>query len=117
MDGHQWLAEYQERLREIGARAERAQREIASVEATATSRDGAVTVTVNSTGALQRLVLSERTEAVTRVQLAAAVLATARQAQEDAARQAVAAVAPLIGSDSEAMRVLRSHLPVADGAR
>lgn len=54
---------------------------------------------------------------MTRVQLAAAVLATARQAQGEAARQATEAVAPLVGDDAEAMRMLRSHLPVEDGTR
>jgi DNA-binding protein YbaB len=117
MDGELWLASYQERLRNIGARAAKARQALVGVEATASSRDGAVTVTVNPAGALQRLVLSERTEAMTRVQLAAAVLATAREAQGRAAREATEAVAPLIGTDSAAMRVLREHLPVADGAR
>jgi Uncharacterised BCR, YbaB family COG0718. len=116
MDGEQWLASYRERLNDIGARAARARTALAGVEATASSRDGAVTVTVNPAGALQRLVLSERTEAMSRVQLAAAVVATARQAHGAAARQATEAVAPLIGADSEAMRMLRSHLPVEDGA-
>jgi hypothetical protein len=117
MDGEQWLTSYQERLREFGARAAQAQKALAGVSATVTSRDGAVTVTVNPAGALQRLALSERTEGMTRVQLAAAVLDTARQAQSDAARQATEAVAPLIGDDAEAMRMLRSHLPVEDGPR
>ncbi|MGI9001886.1 MAG: YbaB/EbfC family nucleoid-associated protein [Pseudonocardia sp.] len=115
MDAEQWLAAYRERLTEIGARAARAREELAGVEATASSRDGAVTVTVNPAGALRRLVLSERSEALTRTQLAAAVLATAAQAQGAAARQATAAVAPLIGEDSETMRLLRTHLPV-DGS-
>jgi DNA-binding protein YbaB len=117
MDGAQWLASYQGRLNDIGTRAARAQQALAGVEATAASRDGAVTVTVNPAGALLRLVLSERTEHMTRVQLAAAVLATARQAQGDAARQAADAVAPLVGDGSEAMRLIRSQLPVGDGAR
>jgi DNA-binding protein YbaB len=117
MDGEQWLTSYQERLREFGARAAQAQKALAGLCATVTSRDGAVTVTVTPAGALQRLALSDRSEGMTRVQLAAAVLATARQAQGEAARQATEAVAPLVGDDAEAMRMLRSHLPVEDGAR
>ena len=113
MDGDQWLASYQERLQEFGARATLAQRALAGVSATATSRDGAVTVTVDPAGAMQRLVLSERTETMTRVQLAASVVATAREARAEAARRATAAVAPLIGP--EATEMLRSHLP--DGER
>jgi DNA-binding protein YbaB len=113
MDGDQWLASYREQLQEFGARATQAQRALARVSATATSRDGAVTVTVDPTGALQRLVLSERTATMTRVQLAAAVVATAREARAEAARRATAAVAPLIGP--ETTEILRSHLP--DGER
>jgi DNA-binding protein YbaB len=111
MDGRGWLASYEERLKEISDRAQRAQQELAGVEATATSPGGAVTVTVDPAGALRSLVLAEAADDLTREQLAAAVLATARQAQTDAARQAHAAVAPLIGENSEAMAVFRTHLP------
>ncbi len=111
MDGREWLASYQRRLREIGERTERVRRELGAVSATATSPDGAVTVTVTPAGALQELVLSERAEGMSRAQLAAAVLATARAAQGDAARRATEAVVPLVGEPGAAMAVLRSHLP------
>ncbi|MGH3567019.1 MAG: YbaB/EbfC family nucleoid-associated protein [Pseudonocardia sp.] len=113
MDGHEWLTAYQQRVQDIGARAQRAQTELRHVEVTTTSRDGAVTVTVNPAGALLRLVLDERADRLTRVQLAEAVLATARQAQTLAAREAIEAVAPLLGEPSEAVRVLRAYLPEA----
>ncbi|MCW2721223.1 YbaB/EbfC family nucleoid-associated protein [Pseudonocardia sp.] len=117
MDGERWLASYRGRLSEIGARAARAQDALACVRATASSRDGAVTVTVDPAGALQGLVLSEHSAGLSRAQLATAVLATAREAHAAAARQAHAAVAPLIGEDSEAMRVLRSQLLDPEEAR
>lgn len=116
MDGEQWLDSYRARLTSVGERAARAREALAGVEATASSRDGSVTVTVNPAGALLGLVLGERSEAMSRVQLAAAVLAAAQQAQADAARLATDALAPLLGEDSEAMRVVRSHLPVPGGA-
>ncbi|WP_219418264.1 YbaB/EbfC family nucleoid-associated protein [Pseudonocardia nigra] len=109
MDGQQWLTSYQERLRDIRARTTAAQRALAEVSGTATSRDGAVTVTVTPGGALQQITFAERADDLTRAQLAAAVLATARQAQAEAARSAADAVAPVLGADSEAMAVLRSH--------
>ena len=114
MDGREWLASYRRRLQEFGERAERAQRELGAVCVTATSPDGAVTVTVTSTGALQGLVLSERAEGMPRDRLAEAVLATARTAHGDAARRATEVVAPLIGDHSAAMAVLRSHLQDGD---
>jgi DNA-binding protein YbaB len=113
MNGEEWLAGYRDRLAALRARTERAQDALAHAEATVTSPDGAITVTVNPAGALQRLVLSERSTGMTRVQLAAAVLATARTAQQEAAERAMAAVAPVLGEGSEAMRALRSNLGAA----
>jgi DNA-binding protein YbaB len=112
MDAHARLDSYQRGLQDIGLRARTAQAEVAAAEATATSRDGAVTVTVNPAGALQRLVLNSAAEGLSRVQLAEAVLATARRAQAEAAERAAQAVAPLIGERSAAMEFLRSQLPV-----
>jgi DNA-binding protein YbaB len=114
MNAEQWLAGYRDRLTELQARTLRAQDALAAAEATVTSPDGAVTVTVNPAGALRALVLSERTATMTRTALAAAVLATAQTAQGRAASAAMAAVAPLLGQDSEAMSVLRSHFPRAE---
>ncbi|OLT09779.1 hypothetical protein BJF78_06115 [Pseudonocardia sp. CNS-139] len=111
MDGREWLASYEERLQDIGGRARRVQHELAAVVATATSKDGAVTVTVDPAGALRGLVLGEPADALSRAQLATAVLETVRQAHADAARQAAAAAAPLLGEGSTAMAMLRAHLP------
>ncbi len=111
MDARAWLASYEERLEEINERAQQAQRELAGVAATATSPDGAVTLTTDPSGALRSLVLGEAAEQLSREQLAAAVLGTAREAQAEAARLAATAVAPLLGEDSEAMAVFRTHLP------
>jgi len=87
MDGHQWLQDYQRRVREIGARAAHTQAELSAIETTASSRDGAVTVTVDPGGALRRLVLGERADGLSRAQLASAVLSTAREAHEQARHQ------------------------------
>jgi hypothetical protein len=116
MDGEQWLASYRGRLNEIGARAADVRKALAGAEGTASSRDGAVTVTVAPGGALRRLVLSERAERLTRVQLAEAVVATAQQAHDVAAQQAADTVAPLIGDDSGSMRALRGYLRNGDGS-
>jgi DNA-binding protein YbaB len=114
MNAEHWLAGYRDRLAQLQARTLRAQDELAAAEATVTSPDGAVTVTVNPAGALRGLVLAERTATMSRSTLAAAVLATAQQAQGRAARVAMDAMAPVLGEDSEAMRILRSHFPGAE---
>lgn len=109
IDGRQWLDSYQDRLTELKARADRAQAALAGVDGTAASPDGAVSVTVVPGGAVRRVVFSERSEALSRVQLAALVVETAARAQAEADRRVTEAVAPLLGDDSEAMRVIRSY--------
>jgi DNA-binding protein YbaB len=114
MDGREWLAGYQNRLQEVRARAARAERELAAVTGTATSRDGAVIVTVDQAGALQHLELTEHAEVLPRRQLADTVVDTARRAREEAARQAEAALVPVFGERSAAMEMLRSHLALPE---
>jgi DNA-binding protein YbaB len=114
MDGREWLAGYQDRLQDIRARATRAERELAGVTGTATSRDGAVTVAVDHAGSLQHLELTEHAELLSRRELAATVLDTARRARQDAAQQAEAALVPVFGERSAAMQLLRAHLGVPE---
>lgn len=108
-DGRQWLAAHQQRLTHLRARAHRAEAEIAAVEATVASPDGAVTVTAAPGGALRRVVLAERSDGLTRTRLAALVVETATRAQAAAGARATEALAPLLGERSEAMRVLREQ--------
>jgi hypothetical protein len=110
MDGREWLGSYRERLQEIRTRTVSAQQALAGAAGTATSRDGAVIVTVDPAGALQHLVLAQSADLLTRVQLADAVLDTARRARQEAVRQAEAALVPVLGEHSEAMAVVRTHL-------
>lgn len=117
MDGEQWLASYRERLAGIERRAERARDALAEVEGTASSRDGAVLVTVDQAGVLRRLVLTERADALDRAQLAAAVLAAAAAAREVAARHAADALEPLLADGGELARRLGDLLSQPGGAR
>ena len=110
MDGREFLAAYQDRLQDVRDRTARARRALAAVAGTATSRDGAVVITVDQAGALQRLQFTEHAEVLSRAELAATVLDTARRARAEAARQAEAALVPVLGERSEAMQVVRSHL-------
>jgi hypothetical protein len=114
MDGREWLAGYQDRLQNLRVRAVQAERALATVAGTATSRDGAVTVTVDQAGALQHLELTEHAEVLSRKELAATVLDTARQARREAAAQAEAALAPVFGESSAAMEMFRTRLAVPE---
>jgi DNA-binding protein YbaB len=114
MDGREWLAGYQDRLQDLRVRAVQAERALATVVGTATSRDGAVTVTVDQAGALQHLELTEHAEVLSRKELAATVLDTARQARREASAQAEAALVPVFGERSAAMELFRSRLAVPE---
>jgi len=87
MDASEWLPDYRRRVAEAGVRALRTQTALREVQETASSRDGAVTVTVDPGGALRRLVLGERADRLSRAQLAETVLATAGEAHERAQRR------------------------------
>ncbi|OAP23685.1 Nucleoid-associated protein YbaB [Amycolatopsis sp. M39] len=98
-------------IAEIRQRAAAAQEQLKHVSATATSQDGAVTATVNTAGALQELQFGSRADEMPRAALAAAVLATARRAQAQAAQQLTAIMAPVIGENSDAMKFLEEQIP------
>ncbi len=98
-------------IAEIRQRAAEAQERLKHVSATATSQDGAVTATVNTAGALQELQFGSRADEMPRAALAAAVLATARRAQAQAAQQLTAIMAPVIGENSDAMKFLEEQIP------
>lgn len=111
MDTNDWLASYQQDVANVAQRAEQARAQLQEVAATLSSADGAVTVTVNASGALQSLSFGSKADELPRPQLAQAVVATARRAQAQAAQQVTAAMAPLIGTDSEAMQFLQEQIP------
>jgi DNA-binding protein YbaB len=104
----------QPEIADIAARAQEAKERLQQVAATATSRDGAATVTVNVSGALQQLVFGPKADQMSRGELAASVLATAHRAQAQAAQQLTAVMAPLIGGDSDAMKFLEEQIPTPD---
>ncbi|WP_177328844.1 YbaB/EbfC family nucleoid-associated protein [Amycolatopsis australiensis] len=99
---------------EIVRRAAEAKARLQHLSATATSPDGAVTVTVNTSGALQELSFGPRADELPRTRLAEAVLAAARRAQIDAAQQLTSVMAPVIGDDSAAMSFLREQIPAPE---
>jgi DNA-binding protein YbaB len=109
MEPEQRLASYRHRVDEIERRASAARQSLATVAETATSSDGAVTLTVSPAGALLGLSIGPRAEELTRAQLAAAIVATAQRARA-AARQAAEVMRPLLGDGSAAMRLVRSQL-------
>ncbi|RZT89108.1 DNA-binding protein YbaB [Pseudonocardia sediminis] len=94
-DVRAWLADYRGRMEELRDRAERAQAQLEGLTATASSRDGAVTVTVNGSGALLELRFGSRAEEMPRARLADLVLTLSREAAADASRQVREVVEPV----------------------
>ncbi|WP_060714137.1 YbaB/EbfC family nucleoid-associated protein [Pseudonocardia sp. HH130629-09] len=93
--GRTWLDEYRTRIDTIRLRAEEARDRVATVTATARTRDGAVVVTVDAYGTLTDLQLGVRAEELPRARLAETVLRLSREAAADAAAQVAAIVEPL----------------------
>ncbi|MBP2364996.1 YbaB/EbfC family nucleoid-associated protein [Pseudonocardia parietis] len=90
-----WLDEYRERIEAVRARAEDARARVLSVTATAQTRDGAVAVTVDGSGALTDLRFGVRSDDLPRPRLAETVLRLSREAAADARKQVTAIMEPL----------------------
>lgn len=106
-----WLDAQEARIEALQARAEQAREALAGAQATASSRSGAVTVTVNPGGVLTDLRLTPRADQLGHAELAAEIMATVRQAQGRAGQQTAAIMATVIGEDSEAMDFIKEQLP------
>jgi DNA-binding protein YbaB len=111
VDPNQIVASYEQEIAGIAARAEEAKEKIKNLNGTASSPDGAVTVTVNGGGALQNISFGREADDLPRAQLAAAIMTTARKAQAQASQQILAIMGPLVGEDSDAMRFVKEQIP------
>jgi DNA-binding protein YbaB len=111
VDPKQIVDSYTQDVSDLAARAAEAREQIRHLAGTASSQDGAVTVTVNGGGALQRLSFGPAADQLPRVRLAEMVMATARRAQAQASQQILAIMTPLVGEDSDAMRFVEEQIP------
>jgi DNA-binding protein YbaB len=114
VDPKQIVDSYTQDVSNLAARAAEAREEIKHLAGTASSQDGAVTVTVNGGGALQSLSFGPAADHLPRSRLAGMVMATARRAQAQASQQIIAIMTPLVGADSDAMRFVEEQIPPAD---
>ncbi|MGB3444808.1 MAG: YbaB/EbfC family nucleoid-associated protein [Actinophytocola sp.] len=110
-DPHAIVDDLDRRTQELLQRAEQTKSDIAKVTGVATSEDGVATATVSATGALLAVSFGRAADKLPKERLAEAVMAAARKAQATAARQVTDLMTPLIGNDSDAMRMLREQLP------
>lgn len=114
VDANQVLTDYEQRTATLLERAEEAKTKIKELTGTATSQDGAVTVTVSVAGALLDLSFGAETDDMPRTRLSALVIATARRAQARATQQIAEIMAPIIGDNSDAMRFVNEQVPRID---
>src|SRR3954453_15770636 len=92
----QWVADAKakaERYQEMRAQAQQ-------VSATESSKDGLVTVTVDSSGNVSDLRIPDRSRELSGAEVAAAVLGTMRRAQAKLPEQLAAVMAETIGEDT-----------------
>lgn len=105
-DAEEWVRSW---TAQVSAQAEAAATladRVAGLSATATGVDGAVRVTVASTGAVTDLRLDDRVHRLSGADLAAQILAAMRRAQAGLADQVAAAVRDTVGPDSESGRAV-----------
>jgi hypothetical protein len=106
----QWLDEYEAKLADLKKKSEDLQENFTASSATATSKDGSVSVTVGPNGGLQNLQLGRRAMEMTAAQLTGAILQTAAVAQRQAAEKVLGVFRDL-GEGTEAMAMVSDAIP------
>lgn len=113
---NEWLADFEARAAAAKEKAEKFQESLGSAGASASSKDGLVTVTVAPNGSLADLRISDAALSGSGLRgsgagLAAEILRTAREAQRRAAGNVLTAFTALGGADSEATKMLTGFVP------
>jgi DNA-binding protein YbaB len=106
----QWLAQYDETLKQAAANAERTDKALKQIGGTASSPDGQVTVRVNAGGATTELVLRPGVRDIEPEQLARLIMRTTEQAQADVGAKVVETMREFVG-EGDALEFVKSHLP------
>ncbi|KEI44351.1 hypothetical protein GU90_09175 [Saccharopolyspora rectivirgula] len=104
------IAQYNSKLQQLKEDVDQAQAKLAEVGATATSRDGQITVRVNSSGVLEDISFGHGFRHPQPERLAASIMETVRQAQREAAGQMVSIMQEFVGEGS-ALEFVKSNLP------
>lgn len=113
MDPQQWLDNFEAKLADLQRKSADLQENFENSQATASSADGSVTVTVGPNGGLVNIRLGHRATDLGPARLTALIMQTARTAQKQAAQKVMAAFEPL-GEGSEAMRMVSDAIPDDD---
>lgn len=111
MNPDQVVADYQQDVAAMAEKAEQAKAKIAQLIGTASSGDGAVTVSVTGNGALRDVSFGPRASELPLSRLSSEIMRAARQAQASASRQLVTIMEGLVGENSDAMHFVREQIP------
>ncbi|TCO58200.1 YbaB/EbfC family nucleoid-associated protein [Actinocrispum wychmicini] len=107
----QWIAQYDETLKQAAADAQATDLALRQVGGAATSPDGEVVVRVNASGATTDLVLRPGVRGLEPEQLARLILRTTQQAQADVGQKVVETMREFLG-EGDALEFVKSQVPV-----
>ena len=110
MNPHQWLDEYEARLADLKQKSADLQENFAASQATVSSKDGSVTITVGPNGGLLNLQLGHRATELGPARLTALIMETAKIAQRQAAHKVLEVFEPL-GEGTQAMSMVMDAIP------
>jgi DNA-binding protein YbaB len=107
----EWMREFETRIADAQAKAAAVQQGLASAQGSASSKDGAVSVTVAPNGALTDLRLTAEAMQKSHAQLASEIMTVAREAQRAAAVHVAETFEQVDGAGSETYRMITEYLP------
>ncbi|MEV4319756.1 YbaB/EbfC family nucleoid-associated protein [Actinocrispum sp. NPDC049592] len=110
----EWMREFETKIADAQAKAAAVQQGLASASGSASSKDGAVSVSVSPTGALTELRLTPEAMDKSHTQLAAEIVAVARKAQRAAAVQVAETFEQVGGAGSETYQMITQYLPAPE---
>lgn len=110
LDPDSMLRELRQQADDLEQKATQLRTELATATASATSPDGAVTVTLSPTGALQNITFTAKATTHTPEALGPLVMKTARAAQREVSNRVTATLAAQFG-DPETMDFITQFMP------
>lgn len=113
MNPQQWLDEYEARLADLKQKSEDLQENLTASNATVSSKDGAVTITIGPNGGLLNLKLGHRAVELGAARLTTLIMETARIAQRQVSEKVLAVFEPL-GEGTQAMSMVMDTIPAED---
>jgi DNA-binding protein YbaB len=115
LDPDSVLRQLQQQAADLENKAARLRTELTNASATATSPDGAVTVTLSPTGALQNITFAAPAAKVPPEKLGPLVMTTVQAAQREVSNRVTASLAEQFG-DSETMDFITQFMPKPEPA-